>query len=131
MLVIYIALGIVLGYLILAFLPQILFLGFSAIALIIALIIAGGLIYLILGNAVLIMWIGIGIISYILFQKWSIKGRADQKAKELSDAISYLASLGHDTSELEKELSRVINSMSFEANAGKEKMRRRALGYDK
>lgn len=86
---------------------------------------------MILGNAVLVMWIGIGIFAYILFQKWSFKGRADQKAKELSDAISHLASLGHDTSELEKELSRVINSMSFEANAEKEQMRRRALGYDK
>jgi membrane protein implicated in regulation of membrane protease activity len=126
-LVLQIALGIVLGFLILYFLPYILTFGVIAIIVVIALLVAGGLIYWIWGNTAAILVIATGIVSFALYHRYSPKGRRRRKINELKRSIAERSRLGYDTTELMERL--LIEDTPFDLEVEKEKIRRKALGY--
>lgn len=126
-LIVQIALGVVLGFLILYFLPYILTFGVIAVIIVIALLIAGGLIYWIWGNTAAILIVATVVASFALYQRFSPKGRRKRRIDELKRSIAERSNLGYDTTELTEKL--LIEDATFDLDVEKEKIRRKALGY--
>ena len=131
MLILQVALGIVLAVLILAYLPTLVTVTFWLVVIVIGVSIAGLLIYLVLGEPLLMIIAIAAVIALILREHRSVKGGGSKDLEVVRDQMQRRAMLGHSTNSLEDEVNTALNERKFNTTAQRERARRRALGYPK
>lgn len=133
MLIIQIALGIVLAILILNFLPELIALGSMLVAIIIALVVIGLVLYWIGSNPAVLGFVALVALGVVLYLLWQKHAAVDASVKDLKERIHRRKSLGYDTTDLDEELSKAISAVAREKRARSEKNNkpktRRELGY--
>jgi low affinity Fe/Cu permease len=134
MLILQIAIGVVLGAFLLAYIGELLVLGLSAIVLIIALwltVIIGFYLFESITSNVAIAIIALIVVCFIFLK---IYLRSNNHQKILRERIAKRELLGYDVSDLKvklKELEDEDASILHHDVLAKERERRRSLGYDK
>jgi len=100
MLILQVALGIVLAVLILAYLPTLVTVTFWLVVIVIGVSIAGLLIYLVLGEPLLMIIAIAAVIALILREHRSVKGGGSKDLEVVRDQMQRRAMLGHSTNSL-------------------------------
>jgi hypothetical protein len=131
MLILQVALGIVLAVLILAYLPTLVTVGFWLVVIVIGIGLAGLLIYLILGEPILMVLAIVAVIALIVREHRSVRGGGSVDFSVVRDEMQRKAMIGSETKHLEEELNAELDKRNFDSAAQRERARRRALGYPK
>jgi hypothetical protein len=92
---------------------------------------AGLLIYLILGEPILMALAIVAVIALIVREHRSVRGGGSVDLSVVRDEMQRKAMVGYETKHLEEELDAELDKRSFDSAAQRERARRRALGYPK
>ena len=145
-LVLQIALGIVLAYLVLCYLPSIVSVGVIAIAIVAALAIGSLMLYWLLGSPVMLSIGLFAIVCYLTIRPFIPKIEEYYRLKVLRRSILRRERLGYETTALQLQLAAELSAIAsrkpanakpfvpiwlrlFGSAAEKERARRKALGY--